>query len=228
MKTRFFKENIIGKQWKTDFKSILKLQKETISYLQDWFLKLDTYFWLDKELLRKLSKDINENSEILLNSIKVIDNTLRVVGEYGDDVASFVEDLRTLQVFENNEDYEKLLIFFSVLEPIIPRYYHFNHSKYAHFSGVPTLDGTSFSTAIKPVYDYNLVPNEKDDGKQPQKIINFIPVALLKFSTSADNKEINFQIDIKNLDSLLKELEQIKSNLIDLEQVILKLKTEHK
>jgi hypothetical protein len=228
MKTRFFKENIIGKQWKTDFLCILKLQKETITYLQDWFLKLDTFFWLDKELLRKLSQDINENSETLFNSIKVIDNTLRVIGEYGDDVASFSEDLRTLKVFENDADYEIFNDFFKVLEPIIPRYYHLNHIKYAHFSGVPTLDGTSFSTAIKPVYDYNLIPNEKDDGKQPQKIVSFIPIALLKFSTSSDEKEINFQTDLKNLETLLKDLLQLKSNMIELEQVILKLKKDLK
>jgi hypothetical protein len=225
MNTKFFKECIVNRQIKNDLMCIVKLKDESLAYLTNWFLGLESFFWIDKKLLRAFDQDIHENSEILYNSLKAIDYTLKVLGEYQDTVKDFIEDLKIFNLSDKPEDYDKLGSFFKNLESIIPKYYHFNHAKQVHFTGVPTLDNITFSPSIKPVYDFNFLTEEKESNNKPQKIINYISVALIRLSIStSENTEISFQIDLRSLDNLIKDLQQLQANMVGLESVVKDLK----
>jgi len=224
MKSRFLKKLELSEGFKSDLKTLVDANSQTLKDFINWFFTIKDYINIqDHEIKTFADEKLNGDMDVAKSLLSITIFLLKNILDTKDKVADVVNDMVELKLLQQDKTQEMN----KYLESVMPATDTINKQRKSQnytFSGVPYLSslGITLSFRIQLKEEFDIWGNGLD--KYVPEVEDLIPVTniSLVLLIGEEEKRVNFQADERTLDLMLNRFNAAKKEI----QSLKKLKTE--
>lgn len=218
MKSKYFKQYTLNDDGKKNVGVLAGLSEKSLEILYEWFSGLKSYPWIDVPNLKLLSEKTGESAEIVRKAINAIDILAKRMGELGDTPEDLLSDIMALKILAQPSP--QLVQFLKKMSSISKSYYIMYRTNFVSRSGIPNLQSTTMSVAVKPIFDKDFTYNVDDITQYAPSLINCSAVAHVSLDRDDNETTFAFQLTKEDLDRFITDLLVLQKQLILAEETL--------
>ena len=205
MKSSTFRRLGLPDRAESDLKLISSLSKEKIALLLDWLDRKESWPTIALDGIESLSKETDLNGDTCLSFLYLVRFFLRVIIDYNDNIADIYDDIKNLEILEDENKYSQINLIFERIPELTRKFLPTYRESVSRYFGQPEMSGCNVAAVIKPVYrrrpEYGAF-SIKDYQPEP---LCYTVMGQVEISTSSD-EAVSFQVNIEELDKWLTDL----------------------
>lgn len=223
MKSKFFAEASLSDSAKKSIKAIVGLEEQAREAIASLIMAPDGLPRVDNELVARLSAESGEPASDMREAISGAYYLLYWLGRAGDDVDDVIADARSRQLFDTKSHYEVLGDFLRRTQPAARQCFLAHKAWSATDRVLPTIDYSSMSVSITPVYERPFRYGGDDLATYDPRLCSYIALVQLGLETTDSYRRFSFQLDAEGFNRLISEMLAVQRKLQDAEKLATEL-----
>ncbi|RJP56102.1 MAG: hypothetical protein C4541_13055 [Candidatus Auribacter fodinae] len=218
MKTKFFKEEMLGRKTREHFDILSSLSLDTTTKILGWLESLSKGPSITRKEVFYLSSITNESAENIMHALSAMIYCITIIAEGNDDIKDFYSDLKELKIINEKANYKSLDYFFSNLDSVVTKFQFFIRESHSANRGMPSLDRVSATAAMRPIYARDFSYDDDSLDTYKPNCIGLCVVAEIMLSTEDPDSFLSFQLNSEGLDRFISQLLAVQCQLKQMQE----------